>query len=120
LARGDAPLVAHALPLTSGARRETGNAYMAAAALFVHKAPLEAPPPPEVIAKTYGLTPTELRVLLAVVEVGGVAGVSEALGVSDNTVKTHLKRLFAKTGATRQADLVKLIAKFSSPLAGSA
>jgi DNA-binding CsgD family transcriptional regulator len=98
-------------------RRDTGNTYRAAAALFVHKAALDAPAPPEVIAKTYKLTPTELRVLLAIVEVGGVAEVAEALGISDNTVKTHLKRLYAKTGASRQADLVKLLAKFSSPLA---
>jgi DNA-binding CsgD family transcriptional regulator len=110
-------LVAHALPLTSGLRRDTGNAYKAVAALFVHKTTGDSPAPPKVIAETFRLTPMELRVLLAAVEVGGVAGVSEALGISDNTVKTHLKRLYAKTGAARQADLVKLVAKFSSPLA---
>jgi len=32
-------------------------------------------------------------------------------------VKTHLQRLFAKTGATRQADLVKLAAGCANPLA---
>jgi DNA-binding CsgD family transcriptional regulator len=31
-------------------------------------------------------------------------------------VKTHLYRVFAKTGASRQADLVKLAAAFSDPL----
>ncbi|MGH6736817.1 MAG: helix-turn-helix transcriptional regulator [Methyloceanibacter sp.] len=120
LAAGGEQLVAHALPLTSGMRRDTGNAYKAAAALFVHKAPLEAPPPPEVIAKTYRLTPTELRVLLGIVEVGGGPEVAEALGVAESTIKTHLKRLYAKTGTNRQADLVKLVAKFSSPLVGGA
>lgn len=63
--------VAHVLPLTSGRRRRTGSTYRAVAALFVHKATLSAPSPPEIIAKTFGLTPTELRVMLAVVEVGG-------------------------------------------------
>ncbi len=101
-------------------RRDTGNAFKAVAALFVHKAPLEAPAPPEVIAKTFKLTPTELRVLLGVVEVGGGPQVAEALGVAESTVKTHLKRLYAKTGVNRQADLVKLVAKFASPLVGSA
>ena len=99
-------------------RRDTGNAYKAVAALFVHTAPLDAPAPPAVIAKTFKLTPSELRVLLAVVEVGGVPMVAEALGIAENTVKTHLKRLYAKTGANRQADLVKLVAKFASPLVG--
>jgi DNA-binding CsgD family transcriptional regulator len=110
--------VAHVLPLTSGARRRAGVSYAAAAALFVHKAALDAPSPPEVIAKTFNLTPSELRVLLAFVEMGGVAETAEALGVAEATVRTHLHRLFAKTGTSRQAELVKLVAGFSSPLAG--
>jgi DNA-binding CsgD family transcriptional regulator len=112
------PYVAHILPLTSGKRRRAGITYAAVAALFVRKAALEAPSPPEMIAKTYKLTPTELRVLLAIVEVGGVPEVAAALGVAETTVKTHLGRLFKKTATARQADLVKLVAGFSSPLVG--
>jgi DNA-binding CsgD family transcriptional regulator len=41
---------------------------------------------------------------------------ARALGCAETTVKTHLYRVFAKTGATRQADLVKLAAGFSNPL----
>ena len=90
--------------------------YAASAALFIHKAALEAPSPPEVIARTYQLTPGELRVLMAIVQVGGAAEAAETLGVGEATVRTHLQRLFAKTGASRQADLVKLVAGFASPL----
>ena len=115
-ARDGERYVAHVLPLTSGERRRAGAGYAAVAALFVHKAELEIPSPPETIARLYKLTPTELRVLLAVVEVGGVPEVAEALGIGEATVKTHLHRLFAKTETTRQADLVKLVAGFSSPL----
>jgi DNA-binding CsgD family transcriptional regulator/PAS domain-containing protein len=108
--------VAHMLPLTSGARRDTGIGLAATAALFVRKAVMVAPSPPEIIGKTFRLTPSELRVLLAIVEVGGVPEVAAALGVAETTIKTHLGRLFAKTGATRQADLVKLIAGYATPL----
>jgi DNA-binding CsgD family transcriptional regulator len=110
--------VAHVLPLTSGARRRAGASYAASAALFVHKAAPDTPSPPEVIAKAYKLTPMELHVLLAIVEVGGVPEVSEALGIAEATVKTHLRRVFQKTGAGRQADLVKIVAGYSSPLSG--
>ena len=110
--------VAHVLPLTSGARRRAGTSYAAVAALFVHKATLETPSPPEAIAKTFKLTPSELRVLLAIVEVGGVAETADALGIGPGTVKTHLLRLFAKTGTSRQAELVKLVGGFSNPLVG--
>jgi DNA-binding CsgD family transcriptional regulator len=74
------------------------------------------PSPQEVIAKLYKLTPTELRVLFAIVQVGGVPEVAEAMGISSSTVKTHLRRLFAKTGTDRQADLVKLVAAYANPL----
>ncbi len=108
--------VAHALPLTSGARRRAGIIYSAVAALFVRKAAL-AMPRSEVIGKAFKLTPTELRVLLAIVEVGGVPEVATALGVADTTVRTHVNRLFEKTGVKRQADLVKLVAGYETPLA---
>jgi len=116
IARDGARHVAHVLPLTSGRRRRAGRGYAAVAALFVHKAALDAPSPLEVIAKSYRLTPTELRVLLAVVEVGGAPEVAAALGIADSTVKTHLRRLYEKTGARRHADLVKLVAEFSNRL----
>jgi DNA-binding CsgD family transcriptional regulator/PAS domain-containing protein len=108
--------VAHVLPLTSGARRRCGAAYQAAAALFVHKAAMDAPSPSEVIAKAYKLTPMELRVLLAVVGLGGVPAIAQALGIAETTAKTHLGHIYEKTGASRQADLVKLVAGFSNPL----
>jgi DNA-binding CsgD family transcriptional regulator len=117
VARDGERYVAHVLPLTSGARRQAGMSYAAAAALFVHKAALETPSPPEAIAKAYKLTPMELRVLLAIVEVGGVPEVAEALGIAETTVKTHLRRIYAKTGTARQASLVKLVTGFSTPLA---
>lgn len=109
--------VAHVLPLTSGARRDAGLAYNAVAALFVRKVALETFSPSEVIGEMYKLTPAELRVLLAIVDVGGVPEVAASLGVAATTIKTHLSRLFEKTGVGRQADLVKLVAGFSTPLA---
>jgi len=108
--------VASVLALTSGARRRAGASYAAAAALFVYKAELAVPSPPEVITKAFKLTPMELKVLLAAVEVGGIPEIAEALGIAETTVKTHLGNLYRKTGRSRQADLVKLVAEFSNPL----
>jgi DNA-binding CsgD family transcriptional regulator len=110
--------VAHVVPLTFGARRQAGTPYAAAAAVFVTEVMLDTPPSPEIIAKAYKLTPTELRILLAIVEVGGVPEVAEALGVAESTVRTHLARLFQKTATTRQTDLVKIVAGFAASLLG--
>jgi DNA-binding CsgD family transcriptional regulator len=110
--------VAHVLPLTSGLRRRATKAYAAVAAVFVHTAAVETISPPEAIACHYRLTPTELRVLLAIVDVGGVREVAAALGVGETTIKTHLSHIYQKTGTRRQADLAKLVAGYSSPLLG--
>jgi DNA-binding CsgD family transcriptional regulator len=118
IARNGERYIAHLLPLTSGKRRRTGMAAAATAALFVRKAAMEAPSLPEAIAKAYTLTPTELRVLLALVGAGSGPDAAEALGLAPSTVKTHLGHLFQKTGAKHQTDLVKLVAGFSSPLIG--
>lgn len=115
-ARDGERYIAHVLPLTSGVRRKAGVAYSAVAAVFVRKAALELPHPLEAIANTFKLTPAEMRVLMMIVELGGVPETAPALGISEATVKTHLQRIFSKTGAGRQADLVKLVAGYMSPL----
>jgi len=111
--------VAHVLPLTTGARREAGAHYAATAAVFVHPTTLHVPAVPELMAKAFGLTLSELRVLLTITQVGGVGETAETLGIGEATVKTHLHRIFSKTGTSRQADLVKLIAGFAGPLAAN-
>jgi DNA-binding CsgD family transcriptional regulator len=108
--------VGHILPLTAGRRRKTGVAYDATAVLFVSRASLDAPAAADIVKKVFKLTPAELRVLLAVVEFGGVSDTARNLDVAESTVKTHLGRIFAKTDTRRQAELVKLVAAFSSPL----
>ena len=115
-ARDGEHYVAHVLPLTAGSRRQAGASSEAIAAVFVKKAALNMPSPLDIIAKFYKLTPTELRVLFAIVQVGGVPDVAQSMGISPSTVKTHLRRLFAKTGTDRQADLVKLVAGYVNPL----
>ncbi|MGH6734578.1 MAG: helix-turn-helix transcriptional regulator [Methyloceanibacter sp.] len=107
--------MANVLPLTSGMRREAGLNTAAVAALFVRKASVDLPAAVKASAQLYGFTPAEERVLHALIEVGGVDAVADALGASRSTIKRHLEHLFAKTGTRRQADLVRLIAGFDSP-----
>ena len=108
--------VAHILPLKALARGGNGAAFKAVAALFVRRVELDSGCYGELIARSFELTPAELRVLVGIVEIGGVPETAENLGIAETTVKTHLQRVFAKTGASRQADLVKIAASFSNPL----
>jgi DNA-binding CsgD family transcriptional regulator/PAS domain-containing protein len=104
------PVTARVLPLTSGERRRL-LPRQAVAALFVHRQSAPVPAALEIAAMLYGLTPAEIRVLAVVAEAGSVDGMAAMLGISRATVKSHLERLFAKTGSRRQADLVKLLAR---------
>jgi len=107
--------VADILPLTSGARRQAGGLHSAVAAVFVRKVSMSAPYPTEVAARQFQLTPSEARVLDAVLKVSGVSEIAEVLGISESTVKTHLQNIFGKTGVRRQADLIKLVAAHAGP-----
>jgi DNA-binding CsgD family transcriptional regulator/PAS domain-containing protein len=109
--------VGHVLPLTSGARQLAGKVHSAAAAFFLRKPELDVPSSLEILAKLYRLTPSEVRVLQAVVDDGSVPAAAEALGLSQSTVKTHLHHVFEKTGTSSQSELVKLVAGAASPLA---
>jgi DNA-binding NarL/FixJ family response regulator len=86
------------------------------AAVFVRKASLDTPSLMETVARLYKLTPSELRVFAAIVDIGGISAVAETLGVAEATVKTHLQHLFEKTGMRRQTDLVRMVAGHASPL----
>jgi DNA-binding CsgD family transcriptional regulator len=84
--------------------------------VFVRKAELELPHPLETIANVFKLTSAEMRVLMMVVQLGGAREVAPVLGISEPTVRTHLQHIFDKTNTSRQADLVKLVAGYMSPL----
>jgi DNA-binding CsgD family transcriptional regulator/PAS domain-containing protein len=111
--------IADVLPLTAGARRSCEPSHGAVAAIFVRQVALDLSLPCAALATAFRLTSSELRVLMAVIEIGGLPKVADALGISETTAKTHLHHVFAKTGTNRQADLVRLVAGFASPLNGS-
>lgn len=114
-ATGKPPAVAYVLPLTQGTARAAFQP--ACAAVFVSTTTSASPLPEAVLTTLFELTPAEARVL---VTIGGGMSPSKSavsLGVSENTLKTHLNRIYAKTGRSRQADLVKLVSEIGTPLA---
>ena len=68
------------------------------------------------VAECFGFTPAETRTLHHILEGSTVAEAALALAVSENTVKTHLQNLFAKTRLSRQGELINLIYDFRPPL----
>jgi DNA-binding CsgD family transcriptional regulator/PAS domain-containing protein len=111
-----AGLVATVLPLGRGERRNVWRGSAAMAAIFVQD-PIAVPRfPGEAFAKLYCLTGGELRVLLAMAPGLGVKEAAEVLGISETTAKTHLQRIFAKTGTSKQTELIHLFMSWAPPI----
>jgi DNA-binding CsgD family transcriptional regulator len=65
------------------------------------------------VMDAYGLTQAEARVALAAASGMSIPEAAIQLDVSVNTIKTHLRRVFDKTGVSRQAELARLIASLA-------
>lgn len=64
------------------------------------------------VAEACGLTPTEARMLGLIVKGLDTVVAARKLGIARTTARTHLQRLFAKTGTARQSELVRFVATF--------
>ena len=86
------------------------------AAIFVQD-PIVVPPfPGEAFAKLYGLTGSELRVLLAMAPGLSVKEAADVLGIGETTVKTHLQHIYEKTGTSKQTALMHLFMSHRPPV----
>lgn len=61
------------------------------------------------LRQRYGLTAAEAAFALEIAKGDGKPAAAERLGVSFATARTHLSRIFEKTGVHRQAELVRLV-----------
>jgi len=69
------------------------------------------------IAQLFGLTPTEAFLATLLANGFTLAEAAAKLNVTENTIRGYAKKIFAKTGVSRQADLVRLILKSVALLA---
>lgn len=99
----DQTLVILVVPLPRPARAAADRAV---AALFITDPDRPALAPAGSVVERYGLTPSELRVALALLEGKTPGAIAAGQGVSLATVRTHLRRLYDKTGTGGQAALV--------------
>ena len=112
--RDGSPVVVHVLPLRRTSR--AGISQRAVAAVFVAAASSPPQMPAAALALLYDLTPAETRVLELLVEGKTREEIGHQLGIALATTKTHLLRVFDKTGMSRQADLVRLVGSLSLPV----
>ena len=96
------------LPLTLRAQRWPAAPAPATLVLSLRDPELEAPDLAGVQA-LFKLTLTEAGVVVALAQGRSTPEIAEAMGVQPNTVQAHIKRVLAKSGTNRQAQLVALV-----------
>lgn len=108
---GREQLVVRVLPVAPVVASSFGAGELATIALFVHDPEKGRQPVEDLIVEGLGLTQAEAAVAARIWEGESIREAASCLGLSCNTVKTHLKAIFEKTGVDRQAALVRRIAQ---------
>ena len=72
-------------------------------------------PPGLALRDAFRLTPAELRVLSLLLRGRSAAEIAGDLGVTPRTIRAHLHKLFEKTGASRQSDLIREALRLAPP-----
>lgn len=106
------PWLATVLPLSDHVRLRADVPAAAVAAIFVREARTDIDGAVGRAAAQHKLSPAETRVLRALLDAGGLTRAASELGLSRSTAKSHLERIFSKTGSHSQAELVKRVLGF--------
>jgi DNA-binding CsgD family transcriptional regulator len=109
------PAYIHVLPLITG-DTQSRLALRASVAVFVTVWDGAAGPPVEAVAAVFDLTAGEVRVAERLLAGRTPARIAEDLGLAMPTVRSHLGSIFAKTGTSRQSDLVRLATQLAAPI----
>ncbi|WP_299627001.1 helix-turn-helix transcriptional regulator [Pelagibius sp.] len=64
-------------------------------------------------ARAYKLTNAEARLVCLLTDGHGLFDAGHKLGITKNTARTHMRNIYSKVGTNRQADLVRLLGRFS-------
>ncbi|MBO3762542.1 helix-turn-helix transcriptional regulator [Ciceribacter sp. L1K22] len=101
------PMLVHLMPLG-----RVGLDLFSSGRVLVAVSPLSASglvPSPTLLSGLFDLTPAEARLARFLAGGGSVKAAAASFAVTEKTARTYLERIFRKTGATSQAQLVALL-----------
>lgn len=104
---GKLPLSLLIVPFRDAAGRAFGSERYAA--IFVSDPNAEFSSIGDSLVQAYDLTGAEANVAQRLAEGLSMTEIGDDLSITQNTVKTHLKHIFTKTGTHRQSSLIKLL-----------
>ena len=83
---------------------------LGAAVVFLSDPERQAVASTEHLRALFKLSPTEARVAWLITRSGSIGRAARTLGIAPETVRTHLKHIYVKTGVNRQSALAHLLA----------
>ena len=110
LRAGEAPVVLRVVPVPPRQIELFPGPFSAAAPPVAMLSLGAAKPTPQMALAIFGLTPAETALALSLAGGRSLARHAEARRVSIHTVRNQLRSVFAKTGTSRQSELVALLA----------
>jgi DNA-binding CsgD family transcriptional regulator/PAS domain-containing protein len=105
--RSDLGLVVRPVPVSEWSEGQSSPI----AVVFVSDPDLHESASRQTLADLFELTPAEANLAILLARGLSLAEVSEAQSISQHTARAQLKSIFAKTGVSRQAELVRLVIK---------
>jgi DNA-binding CsgD family transcriptional regulator/PAS domain-containing protein len=113
--RDETAVALHVMPLERRSSR-AGLPLEAVAAVFIADGSGPISAPRDAVMLLYGLTPAEARVFELVAAGRSSPEIAAELGIAASTVRTHLLRVFDKTGRHRRTELVRLAGEIRVPI----
>jgi DNA-binding CsgD family transcriptional regulator len=107
------PLAMQVMPLER--RRGANTPGAAVAAVFIAEAAGGPATSAEILGLLFDLTPAEARIFNLVAGGMSIAQIGAELGIADATAKTHLARIYRKTGQGSRGGLAKLAQDVAPP-----
>ncbi len=68
--------------------------------------------------KIYGLSAMQMRVAVEIAKGEGLTSIANSMGVSSNTIRTHVKRMFERVGVNSQKALLNRLLSAQAPSIG--
>jgi DNA-binding CsgD family transcriptional regulator len=105
--RADLGLVIRPVPASQWSKGQSSPSV----AVFISDPDLQESTSGQILGELFELTPAEANLATLLARGLSLAEVSTAQGISQHTARAQLKSIFAKTGVSRQAELVRLVLK---------
>ena len=95
---------------------KVGDRWRSGATIFIRDPECGVRADPAILKQLFGFTQAESALAMQLAKGESLEEAAAELNIRSNTARAHLRSMFAKTGVTRQAELVRILVNGVAPL----